>query len=65
MNKTDISIREKPIRIKSRYAEQEHAHHGNQYLIIKNNKIVINEHFKKDGIPLETILEKVILDAGK
>ena len=65
MEKTDIPSREKPIRIKSRYAEQEHAHHGNQYLIIKNNKIVINEHFKKDGIPLETILEKVILDAGK
>lgn len=65
MKKTDIPSREKPIRIKSRYAEKEHTHHGNQYLIIKNNKIVINEHFKKDGKPLETILEKVILDAGK
>lgn len=65
MNKTDIPIREKPIRIKSRYAEREHTHHDNQYFLMGNNKIIINEHFKDNGKPLGIILEKVILDAEK
>ena len=52
MNKTDIPIREK------------HTPHENQYFVMGTNKIIINEHFKDDGKPLESILEKVILNAG-
>ena len=52
MKKTDIPIREK------------HTHHDRQYFVMGNNKIVINEHFNNNGKPLESILEKVILNAG-
>ena len=52
MNKTDIPICEK------------HIQHDSQYFVMGNNKIVINEHFNNDGNPLESILEKVILNAG-
>lgn len=52
MNKNDIPIREK------------YTSHDSQYFLMGNNKIIINEHFKNDGKPLKTILEKVILDAG-
>lgn len=64
MNTVDIPIREKDARIENRYAEQEQPCHDNQYFVIGNNRIIINEHFKNDGKPLETILEKVILNAG-
>lgn len=47
------------------YTEQKHASHANQYFVMGNNKIIINEHFENDGKPLESILKKVILDAGK
>lgn len=52
MKKTDIPIREK------------HTSHDRQYFVMGANKIIINEHFKNDGKPLESILEKVILNAG-
>ena len=52
MNKTDIPIREK------------NTPHDRQYFVMGNNKIVINEHFNDNGKPLESILEKVILNAG-
>lgn len=45
--------------------EQKHAPHDIQYFIMGNNKIIIKEHFKEDGKPLKSILEKVILDAEK
>lgn len=74
MNKTDIPIREKYtpaieeaakyLRIESGYTEQEYAPHDNQYFVMGNNKIIINEHFNSDGKPLISILEKVILNAG-
>ena len=73
MDKTDIPIREKHtpmiegaekyIRIESGYTEQGHTPNDSQYFVMGNNKIIINEHFKDDGKPLESILEKVILDA--
>lgn len=44
--------------------EQEHNNHGSQYFVMGNNRIIINEHFRNDGKPLETILEKVIFNAG-
>ena len=40
-------------------------HDKSKYFIMGNNKILISEHFKADGKPLKSILEKVILDAGK
>ena len=52
MDRTDIPTQEK------------HAQHGSQYFVMGNNKIVINEHFRDDGKPLESILGKVILDEG-
>ena len=52
MKKTDMPSREK------------HIPHENQYFVMGNNKIVINEHFNDNGKPLESILEKVILNAG-
>lgn len=74
MNTIDVSIRENHTsaiedaanhtRIESGYTEQEHTPHDNQYFIMGNNKIIINEYFKNDGKPLEYILEKVILNAG-
>lgn len=36
-----------------------------QYFVMGNNRIIIAEHFKIDGKPINIILEKVILDAGK
>ena len=53
MKKTDIPIQKK------------HTRHGSQYFVMGNNKILIREHFRDDGKPLKSILEKVILDAGK
>lgn len=53
MNKTDIPAREK------------HTPNNSQYFVIGNNKIIIREHFNSDGKPLTSILEKVILEAGK
>ena len=44
---------------------EQKATHDMQYFVMGNNKILITEHFKKDGKPLKSILEKVILDAGK
>lgn len=52
MGKNNISTRER------------HSPNGRQYFVMGNNRIIINEHFGNDGKPLETILEKVILDAG-
>lgn len=52
MEKNDISTRER------------HPPNGSQYFAMGNNWIIINEHFADNGKPLETILEKVILDAG-
>lgn len=65
MDKTDIPIREKYPRIKSRYAEQKHTPHVRQYFVMGNNKIIVKEHFMRDGKPLKSILEKAILNAGK
>lgn len=45
--------------------QQLHTPHDGQYFIMGNNKIIIQEHFRTDGKPLKSILEKVILDAGK
>ena len=45
--------------------EQKPTPHDGQYFIMGNNKIIISEHFRQDGKPLISILEKVILDAGK
>lgn len=39
--------------------------HDRQYFVMGKNRIIIAESFKTDGKPLKTILEKVILDAGK
>lgn len=52
MGKNNISIQER------------HSPNGSQYFAMGNNRIIINEHFVDNGKPLETILEKVILDAG-
>lgn len=62
MKKT-VPIREKHSRIEGGYME--HAPRGSQYFVMGNNKIIIKEHFRDDGKPLKSILEKVILDAGK
>ena len=51
--------------IGGRHMEQGHAPHASQYFVMGNNRIVIREHFRDDGKPLEHILEKVILDAEK
>ena len=53
MNKTDDPVREK------------HTPDNGQYFVTGKNKIIIKEHFEHDGKPLKTILEKVILDAGR
>lgn len=45
--------------------EQIHTPHDMQYFVMGNNKILISEHFQQNGKPLKSILEKVILDAGK
>ena len=58
MKKT-VSTREEHSR------NEEHAPHGGQYFVIGNNKIIIREHFNSNGKPLTSILEKVILEAGK
>lgn len=47
------------------YMEQKPTPHDEQYFVMGNNKIIISEHFRQDGKPLISILEKVILDAGK
>lgn len=47
------------------FMEQKPTPHDGQYFIMGNNKIIISEHFRQDGKPLISILEKVILDAGK
>ena len=44
--------------------EQKATSHD-QYFVMGNNKIIIKEHFKENGKPLKSILEKVIFDAGK
>lgn len=74
MDKTNAPIQEKytpaieeaakHFHIESGYTEQGRTPLDSQYFIMGNNKIIINEHFKNDGKPLEYILEKVILDAG-
>ena len=64
MNTTDVPIRERHFHIKGGYMEQEHTPHGSQYFVMGNNKIIIKEHFMNDGNSLESILKKVILDAG-
>ncbi len=73
MNTTDVPIREKYtptieeaagcFRIENGYTKQNHAPHEGQYFVMGNNRIIINEHFRNDGKPLESILEKVILEA--
>ena len=45
--------------------EQKPTPHDGQYFIMGINRIIISEHFRQDGKPLISILEKVILDAGK
>ena len=45
--------------------EEKNTHHNVQYFVTGNNKIIISEHFNQDGRPLNSILERVILDAGK
>lgn len=62
MKKT-VPILEKRSRNEDRY--REHTPHSSQYFVMGNNKILIREHFSDDGKPLKSILEKVILDAGK
>ena len=47
------------------FMEQKPPPHDEQYFIMGNNKIIISEHFRQDGKPLISILEKVILDAEK
>ena len=47
------------------FMEQKPTLHDEQYFVMGNNKIIISEHFRQDGKPLISILEKVILDAGK
>ena len=65
MNTTDVPpIREKHSRIEGEYMVPEHTPHGSQYFVMGNNKIMIKEHFMNDGNSLESILKKVILDAG-
>ena len=44
--------------------EQKATSHD-QYFVMGNNKIISKEHFKENGKPLKSILEKVIFDAGK
>lgn len=65
MKKTDVPLREKHSRIEGGYMEQEHTPHVGQCFVMGNNKIIINEYFRDDGKPLESILVKVIRDAGK
>ena len=62
MKKT-MPIREERSRNEGGYMER--APHGGQYFVIGNNKIIIREHFNSDGKPLISILEKVILEAGR
>lgn len=45
--------------------QDQKPYYDEQYFIMGNNKIIIKEHFKPDGKPLDYILEKVIFDAGK
>ena len=45
--------------------EQKATSHDMQYFVMGNNKIIIKEHFKENGKPLKSILEKVIFYAGK
>ena len=45
--------------------QDQKPHDESKYFIMGNNKILITEHFKIDGKSLKSILEKVILDAGK
>ena len=56
------------------FMEQKPTPHDGQYFVMGNSfptrrssdlKIIISEHFRQDGKPLISILEKVILDAGK
>ena len=47
------------------FMEQKPPPHDEQYFIMGNNNILISEHFRQDGKPLISILEKVILDAEK
>lgn len=46
-------------------AMEQKTPHDRQYFVMGKNRIIIAESFKADGKPLKTILEKVILDAGK
>lgn len=64
MSTTDIPIQKKCFHIERGYTEQEHTPNGSQCFVMGNNRIIINEHFRNDGRPLENILEKVILNAG-
>lgn len=45
--------------------EQKPTPHDGQYFVMGNNKIIVKEHFKEDGKPLISIVEKLILDAWK
>ena len=38
--------------------EQKPTPHDGQYFVMGNNKIIISEHFRQDGKPLISILEK-------
>ena len=42
--------------------EQKPTPHDEQYFVMGNNKIIVKEHFKEDGKPLISIVEKLILD---
>ena len=45
--------------------EQEYIPPQNEYFVMGNNRIMIKEHFRENGEPLNIILIKVILDAEK
>lgn len=45
--------------------ENINSQNGKEYFVMGNNKIIIKEHFRKDGKPLGIIMEKVILDVEK
>ena len=60
-----VHIRAKHSCIECRHTEQEHTPHDRHYFVMGNNKIIIKEHFGYDGKPLESILETIILNAGK
>lgn len=47
------------------FMEQKPPPHDEQYFVMGNNKIIVKEHFKEDGKPLISIVEKLILDAWK